>query len=94
VHCVCANRYKALGYVRLAINGLSSSGEQPLNSSGASVHGVVNGELYEADVARERLKQCKWQGSRPDDEQVAPSSHGTIRLVKGFPLERYPHGFR
>jgi len=47
----------ALGHVRLAINDLSADGEQPFHSSDEHVHAVVNGELYEADAAREMLKR-------------------------------------
>lgn len=53
----CANNHKALGHVRLAINDLSPDGEQPFHSSDGYVHAVVNGELYEADAAREKLQE-------------------------------------
>jgi asparagine synthase (glutamine-hydrolysing) len=46
-----------LGHVRLAINDLSPDGEQPFHSSDGHVHAVVNGELYEADAAREQLRK-------------------------------------
>lgn len=52
-----ANKFTALGHVCLAINDLSPDGEQPFHSSDGCVHAVVNGELYEADAARERLQK-------------------------------------
>lgn len=45
-----------MGHVRLAINDLSPDGEQPFHSSDGCVQAVVNGELYEADAAREQLR--------------------------------------
>ena len=53
----CAHKDIALGHVRLAINDLSPDGEQPFHSSDGYVHAVVNGELYEADAAREQLQK-------------------------------------
>ena len=46
-----------MGHVRLAINDLSPDGEQPFHSSDGYVHAVVNGELHEADAAREQLRK-------------------------------------
>lgn len=46
-----------MGHVRLAINDLSVDGEQPFHSSDGQVHAIVNGELYEAEAAREKLSR-------------------------------------
>lgn len=46
-----------MGHVRLAINDLSPDGEQPFHSADGQVHAIVNGELYEADAARQKLSK-------------------------------------
>ena len=45
----------ALGHVRLEINDLSPSGNQPLHDVAQSVHAVVNGEIYEYDRLRAEM---------------------------------------
>ncbi|KAK5167962.1 uncharacterized protein LTR77_006529 [Saxophila tyrrhenica] len=44
-----------LGHSRLAINDLSSSGNQPFHSPDGSVHAVVNGELYDFEELKRNL---------------------------------------
>lgn len=43
--------------MRLAINDLSTDGEQPFHSTDGHVHAVVNGELYEAETIRQKLTE-------------------------------------
>lgn len=45
----------ALGHVRLAINDLAPSGNQPFHDADADIHAVVNGELYDYDAIRADL---------------------------------------
>ena len=47
----------ALGHVRLEINDLSPSGNQPLHDVEQSVHAVVNGEIYEYDRLRTEMNE-------------------------------------
>ncbi|KAL6713362.1 hypothetical protein ACLMJK_008827 [Lecanora helva] len=45
----------ALGHVRLQINDLSPSGNQPLHDEDHSIHAVVNGEIYDYDRLRAEM---------------------------------------
>ncbi|KAH7000829.1 asparagine synthase [Macrophomina phaseolina] len=45
----------ALGHVRLAINDLAPTGNQPFHDHDADIHAVVNGELYDYDAIRADL---------------------------------------
>ncbi|PVH76509.1 N-terminal nucleophile aminohydrolase, partial [Cadophora sp. DSE1049] len=45
------------GHARLAIMGLSPSGNQPLHSPDGTVHAVVNGELYDYEEIKAKLVQ-------------------------------------
>ena len=49
---ISADRRVALAHCRLAINDLSSDGNQPLHSDDGSIHAVVNGEVYDYDRLR------------------------------------------
>ena len=48
-------RAVALGHVRLRINDLSPSGNQPFHDEEQKVHTVVNGEIYEYDRLRDEM---------------------------------------
>jgi len=47
----------ALGFTRLAIQDLSSAGDQPMSLSHRSIHIVFNGEIYNYRILREELKK-------------------------------------
>ncbi|KAK8130611.1 hypothetical protein PG999_002991 [Apiospora kogelbergensis] len=44
-----------MGMVRLAINDLTPSGDQPLHSDDGSIHCVVNGEIYDFERLKNQL---------------------------------------
>jgi len=52
-----ANRPVALGHVRLAINDLSSGGEQPFVNTEHTVFAVVNGEFYDHEAIKTSLPE-------------------------------------
>ncbi|KAK5951667.1 hypothetical protein OHC33_007346 [Knufia fluminis] len=47
----------ALGHVRLEINDLTPSGDQPLHSTDNTVHAVVNGEIYDYEKLRAEMQE-------------------------------------
>lgn len=63
---------EALAHVRLNINDLSPSGNQPLHNSSQTVHAVVKGEIYDYDQIRADMidkQSYEFQG-RSDCELV------------------------
>ncbi|RAQ99514.1 asparagine synthase [Stemphylium lycopersici] len=54
---ISEDNYVGLGHCRLAIQDLSSDGEQPMHDSENEVHAVVNGEIYDYDKVREHVSK-------------------------------------
>ncbi|KAI4231645.1 MAG: hypothetical protein L6R40_007678 [Gallowayella cf. fulva] len=63
-----------LGSCRLAINGLGPGGQQPFSNGDASIHAVVNGELYDHHRIRDemvKLSGYNFQGGSDSEIVVA-----------------------
>lgn len=74
VHWFCAllTYQKALGHVRLSINDLAPSGNQPLHDIEHDVHAVVNGELYDYDILRKEIdEKCPYPFQGRSDSELA-----------------------
>lgn len=66
-----ADKYPALGHVRLAINDLSPTGDQPLHSPDGLVHAIVNGEIYDYDRLRALSPDYPYVGHSDSELVVA-----------------------
>ena len=68
------NTLIGLGSCRLAINGLGPGGQQPFSNTDASIHAVVNGELYDHHRIRDHMTQLsgyKFQGGSDSEIVLA-----------------------
>lgn len=70
--CALLTHREALGHVRLSINDLAPSGNQPLHDIKHDVHVVVNGELYDYDILRKEMdEKCSYPFQGRSDSELA-----------------------
>ena len=74
-----------LGFTRLAINDLSSTGSQPMKSRSGRFISVMNGELYNAPEIRYELQRKGFEFRGSSDSEIIPhgfENYGTELFAK------------
>ncbi|KAK2028333.1 asparagine synthase [Colletotrichum zoysiae] len=67
---VSANGLVGLGHCRLAINDLTTDGNQPIHSDEDTIHAVVNGEIYDHDRIRHECEKKGYRFKSTSDSEV------------------------